>query len=198
MSGWTDERIKTLKRLWDDGYPASEIAKTLGDVTRNAVIGVVHRRGWNRPAPSKPKTGRRNRAAQPYKPRLAPKPKVRQPSGVGAFVLPPQSGSGGRGAHIAAVIENEAAKLSPPPRVQARAEAFAPLPGSTPRIWTERPFMGCAWPVGGEGADTLSCCEPTGGKSYCAQHAKRAFVASRPHVRKVDRVGMNRSRRRAA
>ena len=43
--GWTDERVETLKKLWLDGLSASQIAKQLGGVTRNAVIGKVHRLG---------------------------------------------------------------------------------------------------------------------------------------------------------
>ena len=43
--GWTDERVELLKKLWQDGLSASQIAKQLGGVTRNAVIGKVHRLG---------------------------------------------------------------------------------------------------------------------------------------------------------
>jgi GcrA cell cycle regulator len=42
---WTDERVETLKKMWADGQSASQIAKELGGVTRNAVIGKVHRLG---------------------------------------------------------------------------------------------------------------------------------------------------------
>ena len=42
---WTDDRIETLKRYWQDGFSASQIAQKLGGVTRNAVIGKVHRLG---------------------------------------------------------------------------------------------------------------------------------------------------------
>jgi GcrA cell cycle regulator len=42
---WTDERVETLKRMWAEGASASQIAKELGQVTRNAVIGKVHRLG---------------------------------------------------------------------------------------------------------------------------------------------------------
>ena len=52
---WTDERVGTLKKLWLDGLSASQIAKQLGGVTRNAVIGKVHRLGLSgRAAPSQP------------------------------------------------------------------------------------------------------------------------------------------------
>ncbi|MEO0958162.1 MAG: GcrA family cell cycle regulator, partial [Pseudomonadota bacterium] len=42
---WTDERVEKLKELWAEGMSASKIAKELGGVTRNAVIGKVHRLG---------------------------------------------------------------------------------------------------------------------------------------------------------
>ena len=40
---WTDERVELLKKLWNDGLSASQIAAELGGITRNAVIGKVHR-----------------------------------------------------------------------------------------------------------------------------------------------------------
>ena len=43
--GWTDERVEQLKSLWAEGLSASQIARALGGVTRNAVIGKVHRLG---------------------------------------------------------------------------------------------------------------------------------------------------------
>jgi GcrA cell cycle regulator len=43
--GWTDERVDQLKSLWTEGLSASQIARVLGGVTRNAVIGKVHRLG---------------------------------------------------------------------------------------------------------------------------------------------------------
>ena len=49
---WTDERVETLKKMWAEGQSASQIAKELGAVTRNAVIGKVHRLGLsNRAGP---------------------------------------------------------------------------------------------------------------------------------------------------
>jgi len=53
--GWTEERVAILKKLWLDGLSASQIAKQLGGVTRNAVIGKVHRLGLSgRATPSQP------------------------------------------------------------------------------------------------------------------------------------------------
>lgn len=42
---WTDDRVELLKKLWNDGLSASQIANQMGGVTRNAVIGKVHRLG---------------------------------------------------------------------------------------------------------------------------------------------------------
>ncbi|WP_040346331.1 GcrA family cell cycle regulator, partial [Brevundimonas diminuta] len=54
--GWTEDRVGALKKLWLEGQSASQIAKALGGgVTRNAVIGKVHRLGLSgRAAPSQP------------------------------------------------------------------------------------------------------------------------------------------------
>ncbi|TVV75031.1 GcrA family cell cycle regulator [Sphingomonas solaris] len=49
---WTDERIEQLRRLWEQGMTASQIAEELGGVSRNAVIGKAHRLGLqSRPSP---------------------------------------------------------------------------------------------------------------------------------------------------
>ena len=51
---WTDERIATLKKMWEGGSTASQIADELGGVSRNAVIGKAHRLGLkSRPSPVK-------------------------------------------------------------------------------------------------------------------------------------------------
>jgi GcrA cell cycle regulator len=55
VGGWTDERVASLKKLWLEGLSASQIAKQLGGVTRNAVIGKVHRLGLSgRATPAAP------------------------------------------------------------------------------------------------------------------------------------------------
>ena len=50
---WTDEKVEKLKNLWTKGHTASQIAKALGDTTRNAVIGKAHRLNLEARAPSK-------------------------------------------------------------------------------------------------------------------------------------------------
>jgi GcrA cell cycle regulator len=86
--GWTDERVELLKRLWLDGLSASQIAKQLGGVTRNAVIGKVHRLGLSgRAAPSQParpvfKAPRPPRPAHTPAPRRAETQQVAAPPPV--------------------------------------------------------------------------------------------------------------------
>lgn len=55
---WNDERVELLKKFWAEGLSASQIASKMGGVTRNAVIGKVHRLGLSgRAAPAKPQRG---------------------------------------------------------------------------------------------------------------------------------------------
>ena len=65
--GWTDERVEQLKGLWSEGLSASQIARALGGISRNAVIGKVHRLGLaGRAAPTRaerPRAPRRSRDA---------------------------------------------------------------------------------------------------------------------------------------
>ena len=99
--GWTDERVETLKKLWLDGLSASQIAKQLGGVTRNAVIGKVHRLGLSgRATPSQPqrpvfKAPRAPRpaaaAAAPIAPRRAIEPSLAQPPAPAFFAEEPGS-----------------------------------------------------------------------------------------------------------
>ena len=42
---WPLNRVEQLKKLWEAGLSASQIAAELGNVSRNAVIGKVHRLG---------------------------------------------------------------------------------------------------------------------------------------------------------
>ncbi len=76
-SGWTDDRVELLKKLWNDGLSASQIAGELGGVTRNAVIGKVHRLGLS----GRAKTPSSSSAARPRKPAPrapSPFPRIRR------------------------------------------------------------------------------------------------------------------------
>ena len=70
---WTDERVEQLKQLWAEGLSASQIARQLGGVTRNAVIGKVHRLGLaGRATPARAERPRLQVARRPARPRPAP------------------------------------------------------------------------------------------------------------------------------
>jgi len=72
---WTDDRVEQLKSLWTEGLSASQIARVLGGVTRNAVIGKVHRLGLaGRATPS-----RSDRPRIPSAPRLNVRPHIPEP-----------------------------------------------------------------------------------------------------------------------
>ena len=74
---WTDERIATLKKMWEGGSTASQIADELGGVSRNAVIGKAHRLGLkSRPSPVK--ANEKKKPAVKAKP-AAPKPVAKKP-----------------------------------------------------------------------------------------------------------------------
>ena len=86
MTSWSEPRITTLRSLWLDGLSASQIAKQLGGVTRNAVIGKVHRLGLGgRGAPSAPGRPARVSPPRPARPRRA----ATRPSRVMAPPRPP-------------------------------------------------------------------------------------------------------------
>lgn len=69
---WTDDRVETLKRMWAEGQSASQIAKELGGVTRNAVIGKVHRLGLSNRVEGEDQPA----AAAPVAPEPTPEPVV--------------------------------------------------------------------------------------------------------------------------
>ncbi|MBV44273.1 MAG: GcrA cell cycle regulator [Rhodobiaceae bacterium] len=86
---WTEDRVEVLKRLWSDGLSASQIARELGDVTRNAVIGKVHRLGLaGRASPTRPKSRLRHRDPTEYSSSYSSDPGSRIGDGIEPLVLP--------------------------------------------------------------------------------------------------------------
>jgi GcrA cell cycle regulator len=147
--GWTDERVETLKKLWQDGLSASQIAKQLGGVTRNAVIGKVHRLGLSgRAAPSKP-------ARPAFKP---PRPA----RAAAAAPTPPRR------------IAAEPAATSATPAVPAPRDVEE-APG-TATVLTLGAHM-CKWPIGDPSLESFTFCgRRTGGEGpYCNEHARVAY-----------------------
>ena len=145
--GWTDERVELLKKLWQDGLSASQIAKQLGGVTRNAVIGKVHRLGlWGRAPPSKPQRTV-FKAPRPQRP-------------VAAAPSAPRR-----------IAEPVAAAPSSPSPVRYVDEA----PG-TATVLTLGAHM-CKWPIGDPSLDSFTFCgrRSEEGGPYCHEHAVVAY-----------------------
>src|ERR1700754_4226271 len=65
VMSWTDDRVEQLKKLWEAGLSASQIAAELGNITRNAVIGKVHRLGLSGRAKSPSSSVPRPRKTRP-------------------------------------------------------------------------------------------------------------------------------------
>ena len=88
---WTDERIDTLKSMWESGMTASQIAEKLGGVSRNAVIGKAHRLGLqSRPSPVKANDAEDKPAPKAAKPAPAPAPKPVEPKPAAAAAPAPK------------------------------------------------------------------------------------------------------------
>ena len=149
--GWTDERVELLKKLWQDGLSASQIAKQLGGVTRNAVIGKVHRLGLSgRAAPS-----------QPTRPAF----KAPRPARPAATAMPSAPRR---------VIAAEPASL-PTVAQQPSVPAFrAEEPGSA-TVLTLGAHM-CKWPIGDPSTDGFTFCGRRSSEGpYCGEHARIAY-----------------------
>lgn len=165
--GWTDERVANLKKLWLDGLSASQIAKQLGGVTRNAVIGKVHRLGLSgRAAPSQPSRPA-FRAARPRPTQAPSAPRRIEPAARPAVAAQPSA---------------------PAPR-----PAVLDLPG-TATVLTLGNHM-CKWPIGDPTSDEFSFCgrRSDEGHPYCVEHSK---VAYQPAQKKNGSSELARSLRR--
>ena len=180
---WTDERVELLKKMWSEGQSASQIAKELGGVTRNAVIGKVHRLGLsNRTAPSK--------AEEPAeKPATKAKPAKKETAKPEAEATAPET---------KAAAPREATPAPQPARTKPIVPAGQPLPPQpsqseiseetrasllalekkakklTLMQLTERT---CKWPIGDPATEDFWFCghpvQP--GKPYCETHVGVAF-----------------------
>jgi GcrA cell cycle regulator len=148
---WTDERVTTLKKLWLDGLSASQIAKQLGGVTRNAVIGKVHRLGLSgRAAPS-----------QPARPAF----KAPRPARPAATTMPSAPRR---------VIAAEPAAL-PAVAAQPSVPAFRDEQPGSATVLTLGAHM-CKWPIGDPSTDGFTFCgRRSSDGPYCNEHARVAY-----------------------
>jgi GcrA cell cycle regulator len=173
---WTDERVDLLKSMWSEGKSASQIAKELGGVTRNAVIGKVHRLGLsNRAAPAKDKPAAPARekpvAAKPASPQAAPKPAAEAKPTDKPLNIPPRT-----------PIMTAGQPLPPQPSTsEISEEALANVAAIEKKAkklklmeLTERT---CKWPVGDPATEDFWFCGlvSESGKPYCEAHNAVAF-----------------------
>ncbi len=174
---WTDDRVEILKKMWGEGQSASQIAKELGGVTRNAVIGKVHRLGLSNRATGGNKAAAKDKPAAKAAPKPAPKkaaakkpvaaapepaPKpvvpMRKPIVPAGQPLPPQP---------------SANEISP----EALASVREVEKGAKKLHLMELTERTCKWPIGDPATEEFWFCglPAQQGKPYCEAHVGVAF-----------------------
>jgi GcrA cell cycle regulator len=185
---WTDERVELLKKMWGEGQSASQIAKELGGVTRNAVIGKVHRLGL-----SNRNSGGSSKAAEPKEkpapaaaaaPKAEPKPKPQPKTEPArpAAAAEPTSSEAPRTLPARKQIIPAGQPLPPQPSAnEISPEALAKVNEIEKKAkklslmeLTERT---CKWPVGDPATEDFWFCglPVQQGKPYCEAHVGVAF-----------------------
>ena len=160
---WTDERVEQLKKLWAEGLSASQIANRIGSITRNAVIGKVHRLGLSgRATTVRIKTHR---------------PRVR--TQVAKRLVKPRFAALGNPA-LRALYQPDAEPFTPV------AEELV-IPVAERRSIATLTECSCRWPIGDPQEADFHFCNGTkvAGLPYCEFHARRAFQP--PQARRRDR-----------
>jgi GcrA cell cycle regulator len=154
---WTDERVELLEKLWGEGLSCTQIARKMGGVTRNAIIGKVHRLGL-------------------------PRRRLKKVRGAGV-ARPTSTQAPTHGFSTLRVSAQGKVFRVPPARPLPPAPAIFDVTAAKP--WTERAFGECAFPVSGEGADTLSCCRKVlEDARYCEEHFGLIYRPQTPAQRK--------------
>jgi len=187
LIGWTDERVELLKKLWLEGLSASQIAGVLGDgVTRNAVIGKVHRlklSGRAKPASPAPRV---RSAPRPAARRVA-SPSVGRPAGMGVG----GGGGGSMGTSMGGLMKSRAMsggavqgatalKISEEVVVEAYTapqseELFIPEDKRLSLLQLNEHT--CKWPIGDPLAEGFYFCgqHSDEGRPYCEFHSRKAY-----------------------
>ncbi|MER2536940.1 MAG: GcrA family cell cycle regulator [Rhizobiaceae bacterium] len=161
---WTDERVELLRKLWSEGLSASQIAAQLGSVTRNAVIGKVHRL----------KLSSRGRAtAAPVRQKKASAP------ATSAAKTPARAASVSRAvtASIGATALQAQFDAEPAARYQARSAENVVVPISRRLQLVELSERTCKWPNGDPLSEEFNFCGNDAAETgpYCTYHARIAF-----------------------
>ncbi len=155
---WTDERVELLKKLWQDGLSASQIAAELGGVTRNAVIGKVHRLGLSGRGQPTSSIKRQRRTHSTGIRRL-------RPVTVGNLAL------------------KSNLDYLPEADLQPRKNVVVPIPLKLSIFQLNEHT--CKWPIGDPGQDDFHFCGHDSLESgpYCEYHAGVAYQAPEPRRR---------------
>lgn len=174
---WTDERVATLSKMWGEGQSASQIAKELGGVTRNAVIGKVHRLGLSNRATTTTKPKATKPAAKPRVKAKAKETPVKVSTSKSITEIPQA-----RDIPRKRPIITAGKPLPPQPSAsEVSAEALANVAEIEKKAkklnlmqLTERT---CKWPIGDPATDDFWFCGHSvqAGKPYCETHVAVAF-----------------------
>jgi GcrA cell cycle regulator len=160
---WNNERVELLKKLWSEGLSASQIASRLGSVTRNAVIGKVHRLGLSGRA-----TTTRMKS---HRPRPRPGAQAKRIAPKSRFGMLPSS-------PLRQIFAPDADPFTP-----QYEELDIPL--AERRSIETLTECDCRWPIGDpQNADFHFCNrKKVTGLPYCEFHARRAFQPVQPRRR---------------
>ena len=190
---WTDERIDQLKQMWQAGHTASQIAETLGGVSRNAVIGKAHRLGLqSRPSPVKAGEADAEPAAKPAAveraapppppppPPAEPKPVVAAPAPAPQVDAPIVRSIGPGGFQRQNPHEQQSPIPPAPPRRLVPAKPSPEIADKTSLLDLNDRI--CKWPIGHPGAPYFHFCgSPVNpGFPYCLEHCSVAYQAQLP------------------
>jgi GcrA cell cycle regulator len=168
---WTDERVELLRKLWSDGLSASQVAAELGPgITRNAVIGKIHRLGL----------AERAKTAAAPRPRAA---KAARPQGA-TVASAPRSGGHVVHGNVALAFATQAVVVA---RVAPEEEVVIPM-SERVTLMELRESM-CRWPLGDPTTPEFRFCgahSPIGSGPYCSHHARVAYQPAQDRRRNRD------------
>ena len=195
---WTDERIATLRKLWGEGLTASQIADVFGDVTRNAVIGKVHRLGLK----SRTKVTRKTANNATNNANVNDnhiQPESPQNADVNSTVKNGASEAGkaetvavsNSNVKMSSMMGNTALKMEEEVEAKGYYQANAnednvvSMPSHQRAHILQLNEHRCKWPIGDPMQDDFYYCGNTkeAGKSYCEDHCK---IAYQQPTRKID------------
>jgi len=178
---WTDERVDLLRKLWTDGLSASQIAAELSNgITRNAVIGKVHRLGLSGRVKANAPVVARPRVQQ-----AAAAPRAAKPA-------PPRPMTAVRGNTVMVIEAQTFEAAAPAPRPME--EVVIPI-SERVTIMELREAM-CRWPLGDPSQPDFRYCGARSdvGASYCAHHSRMAYQPAQDRRRERERRAQKMAR----